>query len=97
VSHLVYYQRDDESEAFNAAVRDQMRRTSRERARKEPAGVDWAAFRRRAWEIFIMYVIVADIGLMLIAARGERPVQMSFPGDVTSTSAPHPATTGSHP
>jgi hypothetical protein len=97
VSHLVYYQRDDESEAFNRAIRDQMRRTSRERARKAPAAIDWAAFRRRALEIFIMYVIIADIGLGLIAVRGERPLQMSFPADVTSTQAPHPAKIHSHP
>jgi hypothetical protein len=97
VSHLVYYQRDDESETFNAAVRDQMRRIRSDRARKESAAIDWAAFRRRALEIVIMYVIVADIGLTLIALRGERPLQMSFPSDVTTTSAPHPATTGSHP
>jgi hypothetical protein len=97
VSHLVYYQRDDESEAFNRAIRDQMRRTSRERARTEPAAIDWAALRRRALEIFIMCVIVADIGLMLIAIRGERPIPMTFPStDVTSTQAPHPAKIHSH-
>jgi hypothetical protein len=97
VSHLVYYHRDDESEAFNAAVRDQMRRIRSDRARKEPERIDWAAIRRRAWELVIMWALIADLGLILIAARGQQPLHMSFPSDVTSTSAPHPATTGSHP
>jgi hypothetical protein len=94
VSGLVYYHRDDESETFNAAVRDQMRRTSRERARKESVAIDWAAFRRRALEIFIMYVIVADIGLGLIAVRGERVMPMTFP-TTDATTAPH--SVGGHP
>ena len=66
-------------------------------ARPAPDRIDWAAIRRRAVELVIMWALVADLGLILIAARGEQPLQMSFPSDVTSTSAPHPATTGSHP
>lgn len=94
----MYYHRDDESEAFNRAVRDQMRRTSRERARKEAARIDWAPLGRRAVHLVIMWVIVADLGLLLIAVRGERPLPMNFPRtDVTTTVPPHPATTGSHP
>lgn len=92
----MYYHRDDESETFNAAVRDQMRRTSRERARKEAARIDWALLGHRAVHLVIMWVIVADLGLLLIAIRGERPMPMTFPPtDVTTTSAPHQ--TGEHP
>ena len=63
-----------------------------------PALVDWADIRRRAWHLVIMWAIVADIGLTLIAIRGTQPVQMSFPRtDVTATVPPHPATGSSHP
>ena len=92
MSHLVYYHRDDESEAFNAAVRDQMRRISSGRERRAPISIDWAAIRRRAMELFIMWVIVADLGLILLAVRGEQPITMSFPTDATSTPASAPAT-----
>ena len=87
----MYDHRDDESEAFNAAVRDQMRRIHSDRGRKA-AAIDWPAIRRRAMEIFIMYVLIADLGLILLAVRGEQPITMRFPADATSTPASAPAT-----
>ena len=67
----------------------------KESLKPEAERIDWPAIRRRAMEIVIMWLIVADLGLILLAVRGEQPLQMNFPStSVTGTLPPHPATTG---
>jgi hypothetical protein len=103
VSGLVYYHRDDESEAFNRAVRDQMRREGYDDRirRAERARRDAALTKRTRIHLLAWIIVLAAAALVIIGWDHERgPLNLPRPvetTDVTATVPPHPATTGSHP
>lgn len=60
----------------------------REAARERPAGVDWAGLRRRCINITIAYVLIADMGLIRLAIREQRPIPLDPSAAVTTMLSP---------